>query len=71
MLHESILIGLNNDQIEDIVRSGSTALEPLAGSQYPMIDTHVHAVNFLQETPGFANLISHMNEANIQKAVVF
>ncbi|OIP54337.1 amidohydrolase [Candidatus Gracilibacteria bacterium CG2_30_37_12] len=36
-----------------------------------MIDTHVHAVNFLQETPGFANLIAHMDGANIQKAVVF
>jgi len=71
MLHESILIGLNNVQIDDIIDSGSAALEPLAGSRYPMIDTHVHAVNFLQETPGFANLIAHMDGANIQKAVVF
>ena len=71
MLHESILIGLNNAQIENIVQSGSIALEPLAGSKYPMIDTHVHAVNFLQETPGFANLIAHMDNANIKKAVVF
>lgn len=71
MLHESILIGLNNDQIEDIVRSGEAALEPLRGSKYPMIDTHVHAVNFLQETPGFSDLIAHMDAANIEKAVVF
>ena len=71
MLHESILIGLNNAQIEAIVASGNAALEPLSGSKYPMIDTHVHAVNFLQETPGFENLITHMDRANIQKAVVF
>ncbi len=71
MLHESILIGLNNAQIEAIVASGNAALEPLSGSRYPMIDTHVHAVNFLQETPGFENLITHMDRANIQKAVVF
>lgn len=71
MLHESILIGLDNAQIEAIVQSGKTALEPLAGSKYPMIDAHVHAVNFLQETPGFQNLIAHMDQANIQKAVVF
>ena len=71
MLHESILIGLNNDQIEDIVQSGNKALEPLNGSRYPMIDTHVHAVNFLQETPGFENLIANMDRTNIKKAVVF
>jgi hypothetical protein len=36
-----------------------------------MIDAHVHVVNFLQETKGFASLIAHMDGANIQKAVVF
>ena len=71
MLHESIIIGLNNQQIESLVQSGKTALEPLSGSKYPMIDAHIHAVNFLQETPGFENLIAHMDRANIQKAVVF
>ena len=71
MLHKSILIGLNNTQIKEIVQSGTDALSSLSGSRYPMIDTHVHVVNFLQETPGFENLISHMDGANIQKAVVF
>lgn len=71
MLHESLLIGLNNDQIQAIVQSGNTILESINGSCYPMIDTHVHAVNFIQETPGFQNLIEHMDRTNIQKAVVF
>ncbi|NCP76749.1 hypothetical protein GW830_01225 [bacterium] len=71
MLHESLLIGLDNDKIEAIVQSGKAALEPLGGSRYPMIDSHVHVVNFLQETKGFDSLITHMNGANIQKAVVF
>lgn len=71
MLHESLLIGLDNTQIQAIVQSGNAALEPLGGSRYPMIDAHVHVVNFLQETKGFSNLIAHMDRANIQKAVVF
>lgn len=71
MLHESLLIGLDNDKIEAIVESGKKALEPLGGSRYPMVDSHVHAVNFLQETKGFDALIAHMDAANIQKAVVF
>ena len=71
MLHESLLIGLDNSQISAIIQSGTEALKPLSGSRYPMIDAHVHAVNFLQETKGFDNLITNMDEANIQKAVVF
>jgi len=71
MLHESLLIGLDNSQIQAIVQSGNAALESLGGSRFPMIDAHVHAVNFLQETKGFDNLIAHMDSANIQKAVVF
>lgn len=71
MLHKSLLIGLDNSQIQSILQSGNKALESLSGSRYPMIDAHVHVVNFLQETKGFASLIAHMDSANIQKAVVF
>lgn len=71
MLKKQNFIGLEEPRIQEVIQSGNKALESLGGSRYPMIDAHVHAVNFLQETPGFANLISHMDEANIQKAVVF
>lgn len=71
MLKKNNFIGLDESRIEEVIHAGNTALEPLGGSCYPMIDTHVHAVNFLQETPGFANLIAHMDRSNIQKAVVF
>lgn len=39
--------------------------------EYPLIDCHVHAVNFLQDTPGFDRLIEYMDRANITKSVVF
>lgn len=71
MLKKQDFIGLEASRIQDIVLSGNTVLESLGGSRYPMIDTHVHVVNFLQETSGLQNLISHMDETNIQKAVVF
>ncbi len=44
------------------------ALHPL---EYPLVDCHVHAVNFLQETKGLASLLASMDRANISKAVVF
>jgi len=71
MLHESILIGLKNTKIQTVIESGNAALKSLGGSKYPMIDAHVHMVNFLQETRGLKNLITHMDMANVQKAVIF
>jgi hypothetical protein len=37
----------------------------------PTIDTHVHAVDFLQQTDGMENLIEKMKNSNIEKSVVF
>lgn len=37
----------------------------------PVIDTHVHGVDFLQQTEGFKNLIEKMKNSNIEKSVVF
>ncbi|MBU0611691.1 MAG: amidohydrolase [Armatimonadetes bacterium] len=53
----------------DPSRQGSLA--PLAGSKYPMIDGHLHVVNFIQETPGGADLIRGMDRAGLGKAVIF
>lgn len=46
-------------------------LERMNGSKYPMVDCHVHFVNFLQQTKGLKELIHYMDRTNILKAVVF
>lgn len=50
-------------------RPGS--LSPLRGSKYPVIDAHLHVVNFIQESPGGPALIEAMDRANVGRAVVF
>ncbi len=47
------------------------SLEPLRGSKYRLVDAHLHVVNFVQETPGGDALIHYMDQANVDKAVVF
>ncbi len=47
------------------------SLGRLKGSKYRIIDGHLHVVNFLQETPGGDALIHYMDQANIDKAVIF
>lgn len=48
-----------------------SVLSRLSGPKYPMIDAHVHAVDFTQNTRGFKDLIYYMDRANIVKSVVF
>ena len=40
-------------------------------SHYPIIDMHLHAVDFVQQTDGFAELLVAMDQAGIEKAVTF
>lgn len=47
------------------------SLAPLRGSRYPMIDAHLHAINFAQETPGPEALIAAMDRSNVARAVIF
>lgn len=47
------------------------SLAPLRGSKYRVIDAHLHVTNFIQETPGGDALLSYMDQANIDKAVIF
>jgi hypothetical protein len=47
------------------------SLAPLHGSKYPMVDGHLHVVNFVQETPGGQALIETMDRVNVGKAVIF
>ncbi len=47
------------------------SLTPLRGSKYPMVDGHLHVVNFVQETPGGEALIAAMDAANVGRATIF
>ena len=48
-------------------RSGLT---PLRGSKYPLIDAHLHFVDFRHETMGSDALLYYMDQANVGKAVI-
>ncbi len=37
----------------------------------PIVDNHLHYVNFVQETDGFERLITAMDKAGVEKAVIF
>lgn len=64
----STVFHAEQDGSANVLLNNLQALEPLT---YPLVDCHVHAVNFIQETQGFDRLISTMDQANITKAVVF
>ena len=39
--------------------------------EYPIIDVHLHYLDFLQRTDGFEKLVEKMDEANVSHAVIF
>lgn len=39
--------------------------------KYPTIDAHLHVVDFLQESDGLKALLERMDEAKVEKAVIF
>lgn len=62
-----------NEQIPTWTRDPQKrgSLTPLRGSKYPLIDGHLHIVNFIQDTPGGEALMYNLDRANVGKAVVF
>lgn len=46
-------------------------IDKLAWCKYPMIDAHLHLVDFTQKTTWIKHLLSEMNKSNIIWAVVF
>jgi hypothetical protein len=62
-----------NEQIPTWTREAGKAgsLAPLRGSRYPLIDAHLHVVNFVQQTPGGPALLDAMDRANVGRAVIF
>jgi len=47
------------------------SLAPLRGSKYKIVDAHLHVINFIQETPGGEALFHYLDQANVDKAVIF
>ena len=46
-------------------------IQPAAAGDYAIIDSHLHYVDFLQETDGFEALVKKMDETNVPYAVLF
>ncbi len=46
-------------------------LERRYGSKYPMVDGHLHIVDFLQRTRGLSRLLEYMDECNVTEATIF
>lgn len=46
-------------------------LEKTKWSKYKMIDSHIHIVNFRQETEGLKKLLFYMDKSNVDKGVIF
>ena len=46
-------------------------LDCIKWSKYEIIDTHLHIVNFKQETEWLKKLLYYMDKANVKKAVIF
>ena len=42
------------------------ALDRLHGCKYPMIDCHIHVVDFTQKTQGLKTLLHYMDRSNIE-----
>ena len=65
-----ILVGCG--QGSQPAESASVTDEPAAETtaQYPIIDSHLHYLDFLQETDGFEPLIEKMDKADVPYAVL-
>ena len=48
-----------------------SGLAETEGGKYTIIDSHLHYVDFLQETDGFEKLVQKMDETNVPYAVIF
>lgn len=46
-------------------------VDKLSGCKYPMVDAHIHIVDFNQKTAGLKSLLSYMDKSNIKAWVIF
>lgn len=62
---------LNKNKNKDLFQWKIEKLEASLWPKYPIVDAHVHVVDFLWETEWLKNLLYYMNKSNIEKAVIF
>ncbi|MDD5769783.1 MAG: amidohydrolase family protein [Candidatus Gracilibacteria bacterium] len=46
-------------------------LDKISGTKYPIVDAHIHIVDFNGKTTGLKNLIQYMDSSNIKSGVIF
>lgn len=66
-IKEKIKIDLNKDLLYEKIAKLDNSLWP----KYPIVDAHVHIVDFLWETEWLKSLLYYMDKSNIEKAVIF
>lgn len=71
LIHNKIKNELLSEEKKDFYIQRIQNLETIKGSKYKMIDSHLHIVNFKQETEWLKKLLYYMDKANIDKSVIF
>ncbi len=62
---------IKTNKNKNLFLSKLDSLEKSIWPKYPIVDAHVHIVDFLWETEWLKNLLYYMNKSNIEKAVIF
>ena len=63
--------GSDDKQDSDTAETAETTETEATESKYSIIDSHLHYLDFIQQTDGFEGLVKKMDEANVPYAVVF
>lgn len=66
-IKEKIKIDENKNLLYEKIAKLDNSLWP----KYPIVDAHVHVVDFLWETEWLKSLLYYMDKSNIEKAVIF
>ncbi|EKE27118.1 MAG: amidohydrolase 2 [uncultured bacterium (gcode 4)] len=71
LIDNKIKIELDKLEKKEKYFSKINDLHQIKWPKYWMIDSHIHVINFIQETEGLEKLIYYMDKANIKKWVIF
>lgn len=67
LLSDKLTKDLDSTELENI----KTNLSKLSWPKYPIIDAHLHVLDFMQKTEWLETLLYYMNKSNIEWAVIF
>lgn len=62
---------IKSSQKKKVFTEKSEELNKIRWSKYPIIDSHLHIVDFSQKTEWLKKLLYYMDKSNISKAVIF